>query len=332
MEVRLQAKALHVIVVSLASASLTLAQSAKPACGVTGSIFGIDPISNMLLIKDGGGYFKNAKLSSSTKFMKLALTQGGSPTQMRVAELNVGDLVCVQDGDGETARQISVVPRADVHKAQLTFVAQWQRDSVYGTISSIDVAKRSLVVAPAPPSVENKPVQVSLPPSARFRMAPPNARRIVDAVSFQIEDLKAGDSVYIRGTRPAGEQVMLGTLVLKGGHRAIVGTLTAVKVLDGVLEVHEFGSGRMLRVKVTPNEVYRTTETLTDPMRVQTQSGVVLVPVSLADLQTGDAIMIIGKATAENPDGEGLAAITKFGTLGVLPNDPPDRMTWFLAK
>jgi hypothetical protein len=331
MEVRPQAKVLHVIVVSLASAGLALAQNAKPACGVTGSIFGIDPISNMLLIKDGGGYFKNAKLSPTTKFTKLAVSQGGSPSQMRVTELNVGDLVCVQN-DGEAARQVSVVPRADVHRAQLAFVAQWQRDSVFGTVSSIDIAKRSLVVAPAPPSVEKGPVQVSLPPTARFRMAPPTARRIVDAVSFQIEDLKAGDSVYIRGSRPAGEQVMLGTLVLKGGYRAIVGTLTEVKVLDGVLQVHEFGSGRMLRVKVTPNEVYRTTETLTDPMRVQTQSGIVLVPVSLADLQTGDAIMIIGRATPENPDGEGLAAITKFGTLGVLPNDPPDRMTWFLAK
>ena len=67
-------------------------------------------------------------------------------------------------------------------------------------------------------------------------------------------------------------------------------------------------------------------------MRVQTASGVVLAPVGLADIQPGDAILVIGKMTGETSEGSGLAAVTKFGTFGVLPQDPQNRLSWFITK
>jgi hypothetical protein len=151
-------------------------------------------------------------------------------------------------------------------------------------------------------------------------------------VSFQLKDLQPGEPVYVRGARPGNGPEITASLVLKGGYRGILGTLIEVQVLGSVLRIHEFGTGRTLSMKMTPGGVYRTTENITHPMRVETASGVLLAPVGLADIQPGDAILVIGKTTGEASEGDGLVAVTKFGTFGVLPQDPQNRLSWFIAK
>ena len=83
---------------------------------------------------------------------------------------------------------------------------------------------------------------------------------------------------------------------------------------------------------MTPGELTRTTEDMTNWRRVETASGVVLAPVGLADLSTGDAILVIGKAAPGASQGEGVVAITKFGTFGVAPQDPQGRVSWLMTK
>jgi hypothetical protein len=187
-------------------------------------------------------------------------------------------------------------------------------------------------VEPQPPSTDKNECRVSVPATARLRAALPGERRIGDSTSFRFEDLQIGEPVYVRGTRPKAGQEIAASLILRGGYRGILGTLVKVQVLDSILQIQEFGTGRSLRMKIAPGELYRTTEDLKHPMRVQTQSGVTLVPVGFADLQTGDAVLIVGKTIDDNEDGVGLIAVTKFGTFGVLPQDPQKRIAWFLAK
>ena len=298
-------------------------------CKTAGTIFTIDPLGGTLIIKDATGYLKNVPVAAGTSISKLPVTAGGSTTPIRSGDLNSGDLVCV---DGSTPPKLSVVSRQDVHRAQADFISGWQRNSLYGNISTIDVAGRSLTVKPLPPSTGDSPVRISLPSSVQLRTAPENARRISEAVSFRLEDLKPGEPVYVRGARSGNGSEIAASLILKGGYRGILGSLIEVQVLASVLRIHEYGTGRTLNMKMTPNQVYRTTENITHPMRVETKSGVLLAPVGLADLQPGDAILVIGKTAGEGSEGEGLAAVMKFGTFGVLPQDPQNNVSWFIAK
>jgi hypothetical protein len=300
-------------------------------CKLYGPIFGVDPLGGTLLIKDAGGYLKNVKLPSASAISKLPVTAGGSVTTISPSDLNTGDLVCVH-GDSDTAPRLSVVLRTDMHRAQSEFLVAWQRDSLYGTLASIDVGGRTFVVKPLPSSTDDTPVRVSLPSSVKLRTASADARRITESTSFVLEDLKAGEPVYVRGARPANGSEMAASLVLKGGYRAILGTLVEIKVFSSTLRIREFGTGETLSIKMTPGETYRTTEDLTQWMRVETASGVVLAPVGLADLSSGDAILVIGKAGAGVSEWEGLVAVTKFGTFGVVPQDPQGRVSWLMTK
>jgi hypothetical protein len=312
-------------------ATLACAADTQPGCSIAGAVFGMDPLGESVLLKDSGGYFRNVKVTASTTAVKLSLGTQGSRTPIRVADLNTGDLVCVRGGSAE-AVQLSVVTRADLHRAQLAFLAEWQHDGVYGTLSAIDIPGRKLLVSPVPPSKEHSPVEVSVPASVRLRAARHDARLITDSSSFQLDELRVGEPVYVRGTRESGQQELAATLVLKGGYRAILGILAEVRVFDSAVRILEFGTGRSLRLKITPGQVYRTTENLTDPMRVVTQSGAVLSPVGFADLQAGDAILVIGRADDGSSEGDGVIAVTKFGAFGVLPQDPQKNAVWLLAK
>ena len=151
-----------------------LASADEPSgCKMAGTIFSIDPLGGTLLLKDATGYLKTVKIPHGTGISKLPVTAGGPIMPILPTDLNSGDLVCVHGGAGETPQKLSVVPRTDVHRAQADFLAGWQRNSLYGTLSSIDVSGRSFIVTPLPPSTDNMPVRVSLPPSVQLRTAPP---------------------------------------------------------------------------------------------------------------------------------------------------------------
>jgi hypothetical protein len=196
----------------------------------------------------------------------------------------------------------------------------------------MDLGQRILVIAPLPPTVDQSPVRIVVPNSARLKTGLPDAKRITDAAPFQFEDLKVGETVYVRGSRKDAGRKFEASLVLKGGYRGILGALVEVRALDSALLIQEFGTGRSLRLKVTSGELYRTTEKLTNPTRLETESGVVLVPIEFADLQVGDAVLIVGKTSGDGTEGDGLVAVTRFGTFGVLPQDPDNRISWLLGK
>ena len=310
-------------------AGLALADEASTRCTMAGVIFSMDPIGGTLILKDTDGYLKNVSVTAKTDISKLSVLPGGNVTPLRPADLNSGDLVCVHGG---TPPKLSVVPRNDLHRAQADFLAGWQRNSLYGTLSSVDAGGRILVVKPLPPSAGETPVRVSLPASVQLRAALPNARHIRESTSFRLEDLKPGEPVYLRGERPGDGSEMKASIVLKGGYRGILGTLVEAQIGSSVLRIHEFGTGRTLSMKIAPGELYRTIENITNPMRVVTASGVVLAPVGLADIQPGDAILVIGRTTGDSTQGDGLVAVTKFGAFGVLPQDPQNRVSWVIAK
>jgi hypothetical protein len=315
-----------------AFASLAAGEEPPGRCKMVGAIFSVDPLGEMLILKNDRGYLGNVMLPASVAITRLPVTAAGSATRIRPADLNAGDLVCVHGG-GDGPVQLSVVSRADVHRAQAAFIAEWHRNSIYGILKSTDVTGRKFVVTPlAPATAGDTPVEVSVPESVLLRAALPDARRMGESTSFHLEDLRPGEPVYVRGVRSGDGLQITASLVLKGGYRAILGALVEVKIADSVLRITEFGTGRMLSMKMAPGQVYRTTENLTDPMKVYAATGAVLTPVGLADLQTGDAILIVGIAADGKSEGNGLFAVTRFGTFGVLPQDSGGRVSWLITK
>ena len=301
-----------------------------PGCAKVGSVFSIDPVGNVLLLKEGGGYIDDISFTPKTVFTKLAIGETGSAVHVSARDVQVGDFLCIEAQDGHDAARIAYVPHADAARAQLEFLVQWQSNSTFGIIESMGTNGRGFVVSPALAESGGIPVRVLVGDNVRFRKFGDNATRIGDASPIQYEDLQVGDKVYVRGTHAAGDPVWHATLVVKGGVRGILGTILSVDTVQSTLRLREFGSGRKFNVNLPAGEVYKASDAPTDPVPVNTLSGVPLVPIALSDLMPGDAVLVVGSANTSSEKVLGLGVVTKFGNFGVGPLDSGSKMSWFL--
>jgi hypothetical protein len=305
-------------------------KAAGPACAITGAVFGVDLLGKSLLVKDPTGDIRTVQLTSATRLQRLGLTAMSAEKASTIAldQVQSGDLVCaVTSGDGSTISQLSVVARSDVDRAQHEFVAQWQKDSVLGRILSLDLANLKMTVL----SGASQPVTVTLVRDAQYRSFPQNATQISDGKSIGLNDLRAGDQVYVHGRRISGDPMLQATLVMRGGVRGIIGAFLEGDALNVSIKIHEYGTGNDLTLQIPSTAVlYRTTNQLNSPHRVPGPDGVALTPIGLADLQGGDVVLILGRVDETSRKGTGLALITRFGSFAAVPKGDTSQLSWFL--
>ena len=255
---------------SLLFLSVLLSAQTKPnpsdTCSRAGAAFAVDPLTNGLLIKDSNGYIAHFDIGRDTKVVKLPVAGGSRSTQgqpMEAAQIQPGDLVCVQSGgEGSPVTSVTVVSRVDIESAQRQFVSDWQRDTTFGSISALEKDKMTVKTA------SGEAVDVHLDDTAIYRTIPSAATKVSDAREIKRADLKAGDAVFVRGQRSAGDPVLKAKTVVTGGFRAIIGTFLETRPLDRTVKLREYGTKTDLVVRIPSGAIYRTAAQLNHPNRI----------------------------------------------------------------
>jgi hypothetical protein len=127
----------------------------------------------------------------------------------------------------------------------------------------------------------------------------------------------------------AADPVLVASTVVKGGVRGIIGTFLETNPLESSVKIREAGTGKNFTVQIPSGSLYRTTNQLNSPYRVQGPGGVMLDRLGFADLQPGDTVLIVGKVNYDTGQGTGLALITRFGYFGTAPNGDKQQLAWF---
>ena len=311
-------------------------KASSPACAIGGAVFGVDLLGKSLLVKDPLSNIRTVQLTSATRLQRLSLNSMSAekPSTISLYQIQSGDLVCaVTGGNGSTVTFLSVVARADVDRAQQKFVAQWQKDSVYGRILSIDPANLKMTVTPIVAAGGSQPVTLTLARDVQCRSYPQNATQISQGKSIGPSDLKAGDTVYVHGRRAAGDPALQGTVLISGGVRGIIGAFIEGNALNNSIKIHEYGTGKDLTMQIPSTAVlYRTTNQLNSPNRLVGPEGVALTQIGLSDLQGGDIVLILGTVIGTSNEGKGLALITRFGSFAAVPKGDTSQLSWFLKS
>ena len=302
----------------------------KAECNQAGLVFATDLFGEALLVKGPSGSITTITLTDKTVITRVG-TSSEDPARISVFAVHAGDLVCAYvEGSSKTAKRLAVVPRTEIAERQREFLTGWHRGSIYGNIQQLYLAKGLMVVAPVPPTVETKPVQVQLGSDVKLRTFSPTAASVTDATSFHAEDLHVGDRVYVWGNRPPGESSLPAQIVANNGFRAITGNILSISPMTSTVQIREFGTGRTLDVKLSASQLYRTAPAITSPTKISTPAGVPLVNLGFGDLQPGDVVVVLGKTEDQGSEAAGVILITQFGTFGVSPNDPSGQLTWIL--
>jgi hypothetical protein len=303
-------------------------------CAKGGAVFGIDPLGRTLMLKDRTGYLTSIELPSELPIWKLQMTEAGqvssTPVRMKFEEILTNDLVCIEgDIDAKKLSKATVVPRGELEQSQRNFALKWQSESVFGSILTIDAASRKLTVMPMVAQSSPSPTEINLPAEVLFRTYPSTAMRINDAGPIRFEDLQTGDRVYIRGRRMSGTPILDANLVIKGGMRAILGTL--LEVGGAQVRIREYGTGRTLAMSIPSTLAYRTTAELKDTSGAVKLDESRLAMIRVSDLQIGDTVLVVGTTDDNSNTGNGLGVVAHFGYFGSSPIDGGgQQITWIL--
>jgi hypothetical protein len=310
----------------------TIAAQERSGCAVVGIVFDIDLQRRSLMLKDKTGFIGKVDVPAQVEVSKLGVGDAASrPGRITFADIHQNDLVCIEGDPGDKQfTRISVVARSDSQRAQREVALLWQSSSVFGSILLIDRETRKMVVSPQIMHYPPPPTQINLPPDVQYRSYPPTALRIADASPIAFEDLQQGDTVYVRGKGGAGEPNLQAALVLKGGMRAILGTL--LEVNGSSVRLQEFGTGRDLSIAIPSSMAYRTTRELTKAGGTIKFDESKLAMVRFSDLQPGDTVLVLGSTNSNTNTWTGLGIISQFGHFGSVPTDTGHQLSWFLTK
>jgi hypothetical protein len=284
-------------------------------CRIAGQIFFADEVDRTITLRTDSDDLVNFSYDNATKFLR----RNSSANRIPPEELNNGDRLCV--GTSEPVL-VTVTPRTEINAEQKKELAAWQADSLYGLVSALDTKARRITLAV---STANKEISfsVDVSPNAAYWFFPPNAASLSDAVAGSLDRISSGDTLYVRGAKGTAGQSFVANLIVSGGVRSFAATIEPTDAVDDLLHVRLVPSGNMRTVHIAFGEFYA----IGRAGGASTGKARRLYRMSVADLQRGDTVLILG---IDQGDGSlhACALIAGFSPFGVLPPDPSQQMRW----
>lgn len=328
------------------SALLATAQQPPTATNVRklGTIKAIN--GNTITLKPDSGPDVNIIIQDSTNLRQLppdkkSLTDA---VPIKLQDVQAGDRMLAggkpgDDGQSIVATTVIVMKQADLAKKQQHEREDWQRRGVGGIVTAIDSSSGTITVSVTP----TYSIALKTSPTTAFLRYAPDSVKFSDATRGAFDQITKGDQLRARGDRSADGKEVTAEEIVSGTFRNIAGTVISVDAASGTLNVMDLITKKPVQVKVTADSQLRK---LTPPMAAglarllkggaegaapaaassgapggrpggppDLQRMLGRVPnVTLADLQKGDALMIV------STQGQGASPVSAITLLaGVEP-------------
>jgi co-chaperonin GroES (HSP10) len=347
------------LLLALSFASIAAQVVAAPAANGTvkqlGSIRKISG-SDLTLVNDQGSEVA-VKVAPGARLLRLAPgeTDLKSAAQIRLSDLQVGDRVLVRgklagDGVAIDAAAVVVMKQQDIAQLKQQELLDWQKRSVGGVVKQVDSADKSITLS-IPGAGESKSVTVVTSEKTSFNRYSPNSVKWEDAISATLGDIRAGDQLRAKGNRSDDGTQIAAEKIVAGTFLNIAGLITGIDAAQGSLTVQDLATKKPVVVKVTADSQMKKlppqmaqglamrmkganvrpgaqagTQGATPAGGERPRGGDVnqllgrLPAASLADLQKGEAVMIV---STQGSAGQSPVAITLLGGVEAILTASP---------
>ncbi|HTU45429.1 MAG TPA: hypothetical protein VMF91_10225 [Bryobacteraceae bacterium] len=311
------------------------ATPASAPCDVAGEVFGKNELDGTFLLKrDDTGVIDTIRYSKATNFVELSTAAKSEIDRpIQPAAIEIGDRLCVQRGDNSAA-SIFVLTRSEIQRQQVQVLTALHRNSVFGNIVRIDPTTHSVELSQIRTAGQTRTVKVDASGPVLFRRYAPDAPNITSVTTASWGDLRTGEQIYVRGQRNVDGTYIRAALIVLGGFRTAVGTVVSMDALHECLELKSVRSERPLKVFVQPVALFRISPFLPDGIaRINTaggQQGWKLHSLEFADLEIGDGVTVLIRASDPPDHLHALAVITGFGSFGLVPEREDEQILWLL--
>ncbi|MGO9440456.1 MAG: DUF5666 domain-containing protein [Terriglobales bacterium] len=270
-----------------------------------------------------------------------------------LTDLQPGDRMIIRgslaaDGKSVVASSLLVMRKADIEERQEREREDWQKRGVGGLVSAVNPASGTITLSTAA-SGSSKTISVRVSKDTIVRRYVPESVRFQDAKPGTLDQIKSGDQLRARGALSADGGELSAEEIVSGSFRNIAGTVAAIDPGESTLSVMDLFTKKPVSVKITGDSQLRkvppmvaqriATRLKGSPPAVGNSSAPKtdqapgeagssrprgagdlqqmlnrLPAVTLADLQKGDAVMLV---TMQGGANNALNAITLL--TGVEP-------------
>jgi Domain of unknown function (DUF5666) len=299
-----------------------------------------------ITLKTDSGPDVNVIIEDSTRLAQLPAGQTDlkAAVPIHLQEIQTGDRMLARgkpgdDGQSVVASIVIVMKQADLAQKQQHDREDWQKRGVGGIVTAIDASSGTVTISVTP----TYSIAVKTSPKTVFLRYAPDSVKFSDAKRGTFDQIKNGDQLRARGDRGEDGKQVTAEEVVSGSFRNIAGTVTSVDAANGTLNVMDLITKKPVVVKVTADsQLRKLTPQMAQGLAMllkgrpegaappPTPSGATggrpggppdlqrmlgRVPaVGLADLQKGDALMIV------STQGEGASTVSAITLLaGVEP-------------
>jgi hypothetical protein len=282
---------------------------------------------------------------------------------LAAAELAAGDRVLVRgvasaDGNTITALSMIVMKQAEISAKRQAEMEDWQKRGVSGLVTALDATGHNLSLTSG--GISGQSVAVHTSAQTIFRRYMPGSVKFDDAKPSSFDQIRIGDQLRVKGTRTGDGSSLAAEEIVFGTFRSIAGTVTGLDAASHSLTVQDDIVKSPVVVSISPDsQVKKLPPELarriamrlhgdpraTDRVSAGDRAGIAvrrpgpsegngsldlqrfigrLPAATLADLQKGDAVMILSTAAEQSGT---VTAITLLAGVEPLLTAAPGKGT-----
>ena len=323
---------------------------------------------NTITLTTDSGTAIHIVVQVSTRLLQIAPEQKdlNAAVPILLQEVHAGDRILARgnySADGQTilASSIILMKQSDIAQKQQQERADWREHGVGGLVGAVDANSRTITVSTG--TGTNKTIAVLASQNTTIRRYAPGSIRFEDAKPGTFDQIKVGDQLQARGPLNVDRTEMKAQEIVSGTFRNIAGTISRVEVGTSSISVLDLSSKKVVLVKVgSDSQLRNLPRALAERVaarlkRPPAQMAAVaesasrfgsgsagqsdlqqtlqrLPTTALADLNKGDAVMIVATPGADSKPSTVITLLN--GVEPILTaspsNDSSVLSTWNLAS
>jgi hypothetical protein len=222
---------------AIAGGSIRLTPDSGPELIVT-----VDPAAQILRIAPGEKNLKNAtRLQFEDLQVGDRILVAGKPGS---------------DSNSMAASSVVVMKHSDVEARQQHDREDWQKRGLGGLVHAVEPASGSVTISISGFS-GNKTVIVHTSKDTVIRRYAPDSVKFDEAKLSTLQEIKPGDQLRVRGNRSDDGSELTADEIVSGTFRNIVGTINSVDASTGTLSVQDLLTKKPFQVKVSAESQLR---------------------------------------------------------------------------
>ncbi len=222
---------------AIAGGNIRLTPDSGPELNLT-----VDPTTQILRIAPGERNLKNAtRLQFEDLQVGDRILVAGKPGS---------------DSNSIAASSVVVMKHSDVEARQQHDLEDWQKRGLGGLVHAVEPASGTITISISG-FTGNQTVIVHTSKDTVIRRYAPDSVKFDDAKLSTLEEIKPGDQLRARGDRSGDGSELRAGEVVSGTFRNIVGTINSVDASTGTLSVQDLLTKKPLQVKVAAESQLR---------------------------------------------------------------------------